>query len=86
MKSSSDSPSSGTPFFPTLHFDTQQMTETTRTEIRDWVFGEFQSPVTFDVRSKRMTVQINDNSLGVVPEIRRRFRELGGLEVTNDEV
>lgn len=69
--------------FPVLHFDTTQMTEESRTKMRDWIFGDFQSPVTFDTRSKRMDVQINGKSLGFVLDIRRLMLEAGGLEVAN---
>ncbi len=51
--------------------------------MRDWIFGDFQSPVTFDTRSKRMDVQINSKSLGFVLDIRRLMLEAGGLEVAN---
>ncbi|MBM3228002.1 hypothetical protein FJZ27_04060 [Candidatus Peribacteria bacterium] len=73
------------PPFPTLHFDTTKMTETARTQMRDWIFANFQSPVIFDAWTKSFDVTINEKSWGCVPDIRRMMQDLGALEVVNDK-
>lgn len=71
------------PLFPTLHFDTRNMTEDARSRMRDWIFGNFGGVVEYDSALESMDVHINGKSLGFVPDIRRLMTDLGALETSN---